>query len=256
MCPVLAYHYKFKWLSFQESEQYSYSTVVDMMHRICEGDFRSGWLPPISELAQDMEVSEITVRRAVQMLDKLGITQTIKRRGIRVLGADRQQQSGKLKIKLIKPQLIFGLELLQFLAFTIHEVCVRNYPLFTDEFKTKTIRLLKRDISSGEQSYSLSAILRLICQSTDNSVIREIYTGICGRLVWLYPLRLISFGELRVNELAPLLENIIASLRENEAQTFAENTAALVTNVFAATREAITILGIKEAAEIQLPCKP
>ena len=84
-------------------------------------------------------------------------------------------------------------------------------------------------------------------------MIKEIYSQIAGRLVWLYPLRLIEFKDLDIYDFPRSSASMQDSLREGRRRDFSRHLSEVMTATFFAAQTALLQLGITEAAELRLP---
>ena len=66
----------------------------------------------------------------------------------------------------------------------------------------------------------MGAAIAIICKSSKNTVIKEIYSQIKGRLVWLYPLRLIEIQGIVLDVFPRLSSDMAVSLREGRRRDF------------------------------------
>lgn len=243
----------FRWQVYMEQERHLYSAAVDLLYRINTGEFSGRWLPPIPELAASMGLSEITVRRTIKLLNSIGVTETVKRKGTRIYGSERARRAVKIDVGLFKSRFVSGLSLLHILAITIEDVSYEAFPSFTEDCVKELTDAIENDARRGMEFFTLGAAIAIICKSSKNSVIKEIYSQIKGRLVWLYPLRLIEIQGIVLDVFPRLSSDMAVSLREGRRRDFSRQLSELMTNVFFVAQSALLQLGIKEAAKLRLP---
>ncbi|MDO4562044.1 MAG: GntR family transcriptional regulator [bacterium] len=243
----------FDWRVYAEQERHLYSAAVDLLYRINTRKYPGRWLPPIPELAASLELSEITVRRTIKLLNAIGVTETQNRRGTRVFGTEAARRAVKIDAGVFRGQFLFGLQLLHILALTIENVSYEAFPFFTEEGLQRVTDAVEDDLRGGGEFLTISEALALICRASDSAAIKEIYSKIAGRLIWLYPLRLIELHGIELKDFAKLAAMTAESLRAGRRRDFSRALSQLVGNAFLAAQAALLQLEIKEAAALRLP---
>ena len=243
----------FRWQVYVEQEQYLYSAAVDLLYRINTGKFPGRWLPSVPDLAASLGVSEITVRRTIKLLNGIGVTETINRKGTRIYGVERARHTVKIDVGMFKSRFIFGLRLLHILALTIENVSYEAFCFFSEVDINGISEAIEDDAKRGKEFLTLGVTINVICKTSKNTVIKEIYSQIAGRLVWLYPLRLIEFKDLDIYDFPRSSASMQDSLREGRRRDFSRHLSEVMTATFFAAQTALLQLGITEAAELRLP---
>ncbi len=119
----------FIWEPLKGRKKYCDLIAINLVCKINEGKFPVGSkLPNKAALAEMYHVSEITIRRAVNLLNKSGITKTLNGIGTKVQSAGNLSVLEEFKSLMIDEHLKTFLEAMQFLACTSEAVLAYTLP--------------------------------------------------------------------------------------------------------------------------------
>lgn len=189
----------FHWNIYQNTSQRCYSLSIDILKNIRLGFFaQDGFLPSPAKLAEDMQVSTITVRRSLKLLNQLGVTQSINGVGTKILSMEHSMEHCDFTQPLIQKRLMDFAQSLQILAMTCGactKLLVTN-ALAVDMWK-KRLAYIKENSRFESVVF---ASLEIIPLCFPIQTVRQIYGHLVCFLLWGYPLRCMHGSREEINE--------------------------------------------------------
>ncbi|MSA01521.1 GntR family transcriptional regulator [Lactonifactor sp. BIOML-A3] len=189
----------FHWNAYQNSSQRCYSLGIDILKGIRLGIFaQDGFLPPPAKIAEYMQVSAITVRRTIKMLNQLGVTQSINGVGTKILSVEHSMENCDFNQPLIQKRLLNFAQSLQILAMTC-AACMKSVltnPSAVDMWK-KRLAYTKENFRYESVVY---ASVEIIPRYTQNQTMQQIYEHLVCFLLWGYPLRSMHGSREEINK--------------------------------------------------------
>ena len=224
----------------------------EVIHRIYCGIYPVGtFLPSPKILAKEFSTAPITIRRAISLLNKLGVTESINGKGTKVLTMDE----GKKKIKWTESSVRRSI-MTYFYALHIFAITVRSIALafFCHVDKGRLEKAKKEILASKKSGHSVSVFTICVAMLIENShlsAIRTIYVQLENFLLCGYPLVFIE-PRLQLDEYANM---VVAGIDSQDAILFAEGLEQIVFAIFKSSKRKIISVGIKGTEEIPLPAK-
>lgn len=243
----------FCWNLYQNPSQRCYSVAINLLKGFRLGIFtRENFLPTPVEIAEHMQVSTITVRRTLALLNQLGVIQSINGVGTKVLNTEESIKYCDFTQPAIQKRLLDFVQSLQILAMTCG-ACARS--VLTDANAAGLWKERLAYIKENNQYESvIFASLEIIPLYAPNQVVREIYEKLLQFLLWGYPLRSMHVSGEEINS---YYLSHIESLQECLERGDGDSLAAELENLlfyelrFAAAR--LTELGVNKAQSFLLP---
>ena len=224
----------------------------EVIYRIYCGIYPVGtFLPSPKILAKEFSTATITIRRAISLLNKLGVTESINGKGTKVLSMDE----GRQKIKWTEPSVRRSI-MTYFYALHIFAITVRSIALvfFCHVHKGRLEKAKKEILVSKKSGHSVSVFaicMAMLIENSHLSAIRTIYVQLENFLLWGYPLVFIE-PRLQLDEYANM---VVAGIDSQDATLFAEGLEQIVFAIFKSSKRKIISVGIKAAEDIPLPAK-
>lgn len=203
----------FRWNIYRQRPQLRYTLVSRILREIASGRWPAGsYLLSLPNMVERYNVSLNTVRRALEILNNLGVVRSQHGKGTMVLkapfGVDFSKPETKKGARLYR-------ESIQMLALTIRRVA-----LFTLEHVGEAQRMdLARDcraLLAQEKSYlGCEIFLSFIETQCPLGMVRECYGKLREFLAWGYPFKLLRLREQSLNEEYRELMTQMARMLEN-----------------------------------------
>lgn len=248
--PVPKIQEPFQWSSYQKTSQRCYSLGMEILISISWGRYPAGsMLPSISRLAEEKHVSAITVRRALSLLNSIGVTKTKNGVGTYVLPPDKIPGYCDFTSPAVKNRLLDFIQSLQILALSCKQVTEIT---FSSDNGTAIEQCVKRlDMLHHKKRCELTAysILELITHLAPFSAIRTVYTALFHQLLWGYPIRNMRADQITLNKsYLPHLTFFLDCLEVADSKKFAGELEKLLLSELDFSIEQLVKLGISEAA--------
>lgn len=226
------------------------STVTNLIRHMIRGTYPAGsFLPSARILAEESSTALITMRRAIVLLNDLGITETINGRGTRILLPERGWDQICWDKPAVRKHLMFYLEALHLLAITCRNVAEICFPRLSPQHKARTLESARLALSRGRSGMILHIYLDGLVSAMDLAALGEIYSQLLSLLTLGLPLSCLK-PRLRTDRYALWLA---AGLEGQDPRRFAVALEQLVEFTFLTSREMMVNVGIHEAARLVLP---
>lgn len=240
----------FNWNIYQNTTQRCYSLSIDILKGIRLGFFaQDGFLPSPAKIAEYMQVSAITVRRSLKLLNQLGVTQSVNGVGTKILNIEESINYCDFSQPLVQKRLMEFTQSLQILAMTCR-ACARI--LFMNP---AAVDMWKKRLAYIRENFRYEAVvfasLELIPLYFPIQTVRQIYENLVCFLLWGYPLRCMHGSREEINEFYLPYVNFFSECLEHGNW---DGLAAELENLlfyelqFAAAR--LDELGIKDASSL------
>ena len=215
-------HKEFIWEPMKGRTRYCDVIAIDLICKINQGIYAlNSKFPNRSVLADTYHVSEITIRRTMELLNRIGIAKTINGVGTRVACTGDVSVLNSLKALKIDSNLKTFLEALQLFAITSQVVIEYTFP----HIPADTLDAISNALRIKEQKSSLVATLSACLQSIIHycplSTIREIYGKITLLLLNGSILRIAETGREIVPEWTDTVKQLLDSLHKKDGPRFA-----------------------------------
>lgn len=240
----------FNWNAYQNSSQRCYSLAIDILKGIRQGIFaQDGFLPSPAKIAEYMQVSTITVRRTIKLLNQLGVTQSINGVGTKLLSMEQSMENCDFTQPLVQKRLLNFTQSLQILAMTCG-ACIKS--ILTNP---SAVDMWKKRLAYTKESFRYESVvyasIEIIPRYAQNQTIRQIYEQLVCFLLWGYPLRCMHGSREDINRFyLPYINFFLESLESCDWDGAAESLESLLFYElqFAATR--LDELGVKNITSL------
>lgn len=236
----------FFWEPLKGRKKYCDLIAIDLVCKINEGRYPVGsQLPNKATLAKTYHVSEITIRRTIDLLNKSGITKTFNGIGTKVQSAGNLSVLDEFKDLMIDEHLKTFLESLQFLAFTSEAVLGYTLPYCSE----KSLESLAHALENGAGNFSAvitihSVCLQIIACECPIAAIREIYQKIT---ILLLNGSILRFGdEQQISQGDIMFQKLSQSFNAGDYQRFAKAFSQMTSQTFTEMKERLKKAGIDE----------
>lgn len=177
----------FYWLIPRERAPLYGEITKSIMEDITNGVYKNGdYLPSISAISKKYNISEITARSSIALLNSLGLTKTINGKGTQVFPTAYINGKQRLQNPFIQRSLLLLLQSLQIVAIT-SEVFLLYAVSFLNEanvHKIKdTILHLKKSVPKVS-FFSQFVLLRELLEIIPNKVLYNIYKQLFEFITW------------------------------------------------------------------------
>ena len=211
----------FQWNIYRRRPQIKYSLAGHLIWEVVKGEYQIGtYLPSLPQIAQKYHVSVATVRRTLELLSQMGVTQSFHGKGTLVV-----MRTAKMNFRM--PEILEGmslyLESLQLLALTIRDITLYTIKSCSGEEQERLTE--KFDLLRQENKVHLCFELyfKWIEHQCPMVMIRECYRKQYGLLTWGYPIMLYRIRNQKLQlRYMGFTEEIIKLLREKRWEDFSE----------------------------------
>ena len=210
----------FEWSIHRHRPQLRYTLASQIIREAMNGRYPEGtYLPSISKMAELYGVSDMTIRRTLDILAGLGVTRSYHGRGTLVC-----MEEGKINLSMSGVREGFRLyqESLHILSLTIYPVA--QYVLAeTSKEKRAALRQEFETLLSEKTSYRcFEILLSFIEENCTLDVIKECYGKLRELLAWGYPFALIRIQKQRMcSEYLDEISRMIQALSKDDIESFA-----------------------------------
>ena len=216
-----------RWFHIKDRSELYAHLAMRILRRIRKKEFsEQKYIPSIPRIMKEYGVMKETASRCIALLNSLGITRTLNKKGTIVLPDAPQMQSGRnnLNDPIIKQRILYCLDALQLLAVSLH--C--GIP-----FDMAEVKVFSRDLqdvlqnASFDKKYALIIQLSMdfIIQSVPTHSLKNIFLQLNDLLVWGYYLEPVD--EAFYSDSKETQEAVQRLLNELEKETVENISAAL-----------------------------
>jgi DNA-binding transcriptional regulator YhcF (GntR family) len=188
---ILPEQIPFQWQIYRERPQLCYTLAAEIMSKIdCQVYQPNEFLPSCQSLALEYGVSPITMRRTLELLGRMRITETINGIGTRVVSGSSSVYPDYSDPQLAKSLILF-LQALQIASLISNSVSVHT---LTDLGKTGCAELIERiqALIDSRQVYLLGKVcFHFIGKYSSSAFVREVCHQLYHLLLWGHVLHMI-----------------------------------------------------------------
>ena len=242
----------FQWNSYDKASQLCYSLAMDLLISISSGKYPADtFLPSLSKLSQEKQVSVSTVRRALSLLNGVGATTSIKRIGTKVIPLHAVAENCDFSKPVVRKRLLDLAQSLQFFALSCRNIAEDTVQALKEE-ELETWRKRLTGLKEGQRYelvvYTTMDFLKCF---TPYQAVRTIYKELLQTLFWGYPLRdEWKNDETRIPYYLSCFEEFDSSLAQKDAVRFSGKLEELMVRDFHYTIRILISLGIHEAEKL------
>lgn len=243
----------FCWNIYQSPSQRCYSVAINILKGFRLGIFkRDDFLPTPTEMAEYMQVSTITVRRTLTLLNQLGVTRSINGVGTKVLDTEESINYCDFTQPVVQKQLLGFVQSLQILAMTCG-ACAKS--VVKDAHAVGLWKERLAYIRKNERYENVVfASFEIIPLYAVNQVVREIYEKLLHFLLWGYPLRSMHGTREEINAYYfPHIHSLQESLEHSDWERLAAELENMLFYELEFAAAKVEELGITGASSLVIP---
>ena len=181
----------FKWQIYREHPQLCYTLAAELMSKIDARIYKQDeFLPSCQTLAQEYGVSLITMRRTLELLNDICVTETLNGIGTRVIS--RKLDKAPTLSQPIQKSLILFLQALQINALTCKNVAVHTLSSLDDAKILSLVREIQQNVKERTVFQLGGICLRFIGENSPSPFIREVYHQLYRLSLWGHALHMFS----------------------------------------------------------------
>ena len=241
----------FYWEPQKGRTRYCDMVAIDLICKINQGIYPVGTLlPHIAVIADTYHISEITARRTIMLMNKLGVVKTLNGIGTRVIFAGDASIPQKLQDLTLDDNMIIFLEALQFLAITGEAVMAYTFPYISEPLLEDIVHAASIPGHERSRVATVGAILQAIVRSCPLAAIREIYSKLTHLLLKGSILRLETTGNESIPGWPRTVDSILKGCQTPDGTELAAACRQLFENNFASTKQTLLDLGIHKAEKV------
>ena len=188
----------FSWNIYRQRPQLRYSLCSRLIREILQGKYPDGtYLPSLPNMVKLYGVPLMTVRRALEILEELGLTISYHGKGTQVCIRTVTFDFSKTAIQ---EGYRFYLESLQILSLTIRKVSLHTWTHAAEEKKELLLDQCVSLLSCKKCFHCFEACLSFIEKESTLPMVRECYGRLRELLAWGYPFTLARLKGQNMNE--------------------------------------------------------
>lgn len=248
---------EFTWQPYKGRTKYCDVIAVDLVCKINHGIYPAGsLLPNGAMLADHYHVSEITIRRTISLLNRLGLVKTFNGIGTRVVGRVDASMPYRLKSLKIDSNLKLFLEALQLLVITGEAVLQYTLPYCSDESLDTISGALNMEMQNVSIAAVTGACLQAVIRTCPLKGIREIYKEVTLLLLNGSILQISGFVKEQTAVWYSVSDILKKSLQKRDFPSFAAAFRRMLEKLFTITRQTLLEVGIDGVEKIVDPIHP
>lgn len=237
----------FRWQIYRDRPQLCYTLAAEIMWRIEWQIYPQGtFLPSCQTLADEYGVSLITVRRTIELLNSIHVTETLNGIGTKVIPIDNAALPN-FNIPQIHKNMLLFLQAYQIFAITCKSAAIHTLSQLGEQH----IQILEDQIQKNNQvraPYLLGeTCLRFIGKHNPSPLIREVYEQLCRLLLWGNALHVFYYKSEKSTFYEAYSNQMQAKLQLLDIQGFAEILSDLVSFGVQATKAILLQLDFKKS---------
>lgn len=241
----------FNWEPRKGRTRYCDVVAIDLICKINQNIYPVGMhLPNGRALADIYHVSEMTIRRTISLLNKLGITETVNGVGTFVISPGGSDIPYKLKDLTLDNNMKDFLEALQILAVISSPVMLVSFPHVPPEALEQLCEAASIADEKKSMVHTVSIGLQTVVRYCSFSAIQEIYSKLTLLLLKGSILRLEETGEESVADWPRISSSIRRGCVHADYTLLAQTFQEIFENNFATAKQTLIEIGVDGAEMI------
>lgn len=236
----------FEWYIYREHPQLCYTLAADIMSKIDEQIYKpGGFLPSCRALSIAYDVSFITARRTISLLNDLGVTESLNGIGARVL-LDKRPVSPDFTQPQIRKSLILFLQAMQIGALSCGNVAIHTLSSLSGEARLSLEQDLQTYIDNNTAYLTGGTCLRFIGENSSSPYIREVYSQLYRLMLWGHSLHMFFQDSENIAFYIDYTVRLREKLQNHDIQGFSVLLTELITSGVEISRKILLQLGFDE----------
>lgn len=227
-----------------------FSVASELIRRIYLENYPAGtFLPSARKLAEEFSIPIITVRRAIVLLNNLGVTESINGKGTRSLLPEEGVKQVKWSDPIVRKNIMSYLESLHVLALTCRSMAAACFSLIGKNERQRMKAEIIMAVNGNHYGVINYICTNALILASDRAALKTIYDQLFSLLIWGYPFSTLE-PYLQMDDYA---NRLIQSLDDGDSSLFEDTLEQLITKIFLSSREKAVSVGIEEARVLTLP---
>ena len=156
---------QFAWELYHKSDQKRYSLAVTLIKQINRGQRKSGeFLPSLAALAAENQLSVSTVRRALDLLNDIGVVESINGKGTQVLPFEQIADHCDFSQPVYRRRLIDFIESLHVCACSCRAVVEQTLLAMTGAQRNQLLELLERLYAQQRYGLGIYGVIGILAE--------------------------------------------------------------------------------------------
>lgn len=236
----------FEWQIYRDHPQLCYTLAAKIIDRIDRGIYvLDELLPSCQALAQEYGVSLITMRRTLELLCDMRVTETHNGIGTKVV-AGKNVGTPDFSHSQIRKSLILFLQALQIGALTCKSIAVHTLSFLDDTGLQALGRNIQRHTEKHKAFLIGEICLQFIGKNSPSAFIREVYRQLYQLLLWGHCLHVFFQRSGSVCYYEGCAAKLQESLRKRDIQGFADLLSKLINEGVRISKDYLLELGFEE----------
>lgn len=236
----------FKWHIYREHPQLCYTLAADIMSKIDQQVYKQGdLLPSCKALSLEYQVSFITARRTVALLNDMCITESINGVGARVISENLLSTPDFSHLQ-IRRSLVLYLQAMQICSLTCEYVAVHTLSALNRD----SFQVLEQEIQTLIDKHITcltgETCLRFIGENNPSPFVKEVYNQLYHLMLWGHSLHIFFKAPESNNPFNVYTVTLIESLNNGDIQGFAKTLAVLLSLALKSSKMLLLQLGFDE----------
>lgn len=212
----------FTWTIYRKRPQVRYTLASTILREILWGVYPLGsYLPSLPQMAEQYQVSLITVRRTLDVLHTFGVTNTYKGVGTQV--CLEPIDPNILSTPEIRENLLLYGEGIEFFALTVHNVTFYTLESIPRDKREVLLQKIGNLCDKRSSILCMDVLLNFISTEAPSALFRECYGKLRELMTWGYVFYAIlkKTGEQQDNDLAGFITQLETNLKADNLTAFA-----------------------------------
>lgn len=242
----------YRWNYYTERPSVGFDLAMKLLREIYASYHPMDYLPSVAALSKQYSLPIITVRRAVQLLNDIGVAESINGKGTRVMvGSGTTVHVSRLSTPNMKKVLLPYLQSVQVILLICRDVARSIFPTLPDGAVRSAATWLREILATGDHAMAFGAAFKLLLTNTQSPALKEILGGLMYFQYLGYPLMDMEPNGFRYDPRST--RALLTSLEERDAELFAGELQRLMLDIFQAGKEKLLSGGVTEAEAIVMP---
>lgn len=210
-----------RWFRIKDHSELYARLAMTIVRRIIAGEFDSQpYLPSIPKLMQAYGVTKNTARRAINLLNSLGIAQTIDKKGSVITPEGETGFKSELNLAepTIQERISFFLEALQIVALTARS-CAASISFIPDNLGRSMESKLRATLNNRMSPLSFQLLMNAYIQLLPQHSLKNIFRQLDDLLIWGHYLQAIDKSFYPdYSELALSMDTVVTALKNKSIE--------------------------------------
>nr|WP_305149521.1 GntR family transcriptional regulator [Enterocloster bolteae] len=210
-----------RWFRIKGHSELYARLAMTLVRRIIAGEFdNEQYLPSIPKLMEEYGITKNTARRAVNLLNSLGIAQTFDKKGSVITSEGDTSFKSELNLAdpVIQERLSFFLDALQIIAITAHS-CASSISFIPDHLGHSMESRLRTAPDNRITPLSFQLLMNAFIQLLPYQSLRNIFRQLDDLLIWGHYMQAIDNSFYPgYSEMALAMDAVVTALKDQRCE--------------------------------------